>query len=107
MLRSASRPPLGQDLLHARRVLEVVHAVAPLRFWMGSRVSQVPALQARIVTVERERDTAREENVRLRDKLLELARKCGYCRGAGTIPEKQGPPSPCPVCTHIRKVLAP
>lgn len=62
---------------------------------------------AHIIQLERERDDLVRDNLRYRDKLLELARKCGYCRGAGTIPEKQGPPSACPVCTHIRKVLYP
>ena len=60
---------------------------------------------ARILQLERERDDLVRANFKLRDKLLELAHKCGYCRGAGTVPEKAGPPLPCPVCTHIRKVL--
>lgn len=57
------------------------------------------------LVVERERDALRLENVKLRNKLLELARKCGYCRGVGTVYTKDNPPAPCPVCTHIRKVL--
>jgi hypothetical protein len=60
---------------------------------------------ARIIQLERERDDLVRSNLKLRDKLLDLARKCGYCRGVGTIPDKAGPPLPCPVCTHIRKVL--
>ena len=55
------------------------------------------------LVVQRERDALREENCRLRDKLLDLAHKCGYCRGAGTVSDGAGPPLPCPVCGHIRK----
>lgn len=58
-----------------------------------------------LLVVQRERDALQLLNFKLRDKLLELAAKCGYCRGAGTVQQKEGPPLPCPVCTHIRKVL--
>jgi rubrerythrin len=68
-------------------------------------MTQITTLTARLLKAERERDDLVRANFKLRDKLLDLARKCGYCRGAGTIPEKTGPPSPCPVCAHIRKVL--
>jgi rubrerythrin len=68
-------------------------------------MTTVNHLNARLIGLERERDELVRVNFKLRDKLLELARKCGYCRGAGTVPEKSGPPSPCPLCTHIRKVL--
>jgi rubrerythrin len=54
---------------------------------------------------ERERDVLRAENVRLRDKLLNLAKNCGYCGGIGTLHSKVKPPEPCPVCSHIRAVL--
>jgi hypothetical protein len=60
---------------------------------------------ARILQLERERDDLVRINFKLRDKLLDLANKCGYCRGSGKVPEKTGPSSPCPVCSHIRKVL--
>ena len=68
-------------------------------------MSNVNRLNGRILTLERERDELVRDNFRYRDKLLELAHKCGYCGGAGTVPNKVGPTLSCPVCGHIRKVL--
>jgi hypothetical protein len=56
------------------------------------------------------------ENMRLRDKLLELAKKCERCRGSGLIsihfegnedaPEWDADDQTCPDCIDIRSVLA-
>ena len=51
------------------------------------------------------------ENVRLRDKLLALAKECAGCRGSGRIPlsdELQaafGKTQDCPDCEDIRAAL--
>jgi rubrerythrin len=68
-------------------------------------MARVEDLNRRVVLLERERDDLVRVNFKLRDKLLDLARKCGYCGGIGTVYQKTQPPSPCPLCTHIRKVL--
>jgi rubrerythrin len=68
-------------------------------------MTQITTLTARLLKAERERDDLVITNLRLRDKLLDLARNCGYCGGIGTVYQKAAPPSPCPLCTHIRKVL--
>jgi hypothetical protein len=42
-------------------------------------------LVRKLTLIERERDLAREEALRYRDKLLELAANCSTCDGSGVI----------------------
>lgn len=74
-------------------------------------MSQVSDLNAKLILAERERDRAREENVRLRNKLLEWAAECSSCDGTGmvTIIENIAMPGrvePCGDCEDIREILA-
>ena len=70
---------------------------------------------AQLLLIQRERDALRIENVRLRDKLLELANQCDKCDGAGVVNELKDPAwpylgyrqVPCPKCEDIREVLKP
>lgn len=59
----------------------------------------------KLLIVERERDSAREENVRLRNKLLECAKQCTECDGTGVITYAANRIGPCPDCADIREVL--
>lgn len=74
-------------------------------------MSQVSDLNAKLLTVQRERDQLREVNSKLRDKLLELAKECAECGGTGCIsvrPQDEavwGRTLPCPDCEDIRSIL--
>lgn len=52
-----------------------------------------------------------EENARLRNKLLEIAKECSGCGGAGVVTVKDdmvaafGRELPCPDCEDIREAL--
>lgn len=75
-------------------------------------------LYTKLLCVERERDRARAENLKYRDKLLELAKCCAECHGTGlsTGYENIDPDditkgcrqvtSECDECADIRSVLA-
>lgn len=56
----------------------------------------------KLVLIERERDLAREEALRYRDKLLELAKECAQCDGTGLCTEDV---IPCSKCCDIRELL--
>jgi hypothetical protein len=70
---------------------------------------------AKLVVAERERDSLREVNCKLRDKLLECAKECARCHGTGLVtihfegnegaPEWDADDQPCPECEDIRAVL--
>lgn len=50
----------------------------------------------------------REENVRLRNKLLEIANECGGCGGTGCVTERLLQAErvvPCEDCADIRQLL--
>jgi hypothetical protein len=69
----------------------------------------------KLLALERERDSLREANCRLRDKLLECAKECERCHGTGLVtihfPGNEGVPAwdaddqPCEECRDIREVL--
>lgn len=79
---------------------------------------------AQLLLIQRERDSLRATNCKLRDKLLELAKQCKECDGAGVITERRDGRGhlvsalaydsgriltehqvPCPGCADIREVL--
>lgn len=67
---------------------------------------------AKLVVVERERDSLREVNCKLRDKLLEIAKECSGCAGKGVVTviyEVRGKEKTrvqdCGDCLDIRAVL--
>lgn len=78
---------------------------------------QINRLNGRIVQLERERDILRDENVKLRNKLLEVAKECSSCNGTGVVTVMREPDShlysgvlisreePCGDCLDIREVL--
>lgn len=74
-------------------------------------MSKLSDALARVVIVERERDAAREEIVKLRDAILALANKCYACKGTGFIKvpsflvAAMGEKMPCVDCKGLRRVL--
>lgn len=48
-------------------------------------MSQLSDALARLLLAERERDSARDENVKLRNKLLDIAKQCETCGGTGVV----------------------
>ncbi len=67
----------------------------------------------RVIKVQRDLDACREENVILRNKLLELANECSGCGGTGRVrtPDVLQKvlgqlDAPCSDCADIRRVLA-
>jgi len=77
-------------------------------------MTQLSDTLAKLVLAERERDAAREEALRYRDKLLECAKECSRCDGSGLVtisgggsgdPEWDADDQPCPECADIRELL--
>lgn len=80
-------------------------------------MTTVNQLNARLIQLERERDTLRAENVKLRNKLLEVAKECSGCEGTGVVTVMREPDShlysgvlisreePCGDCLDIREAL--
>jgi hypothetical protein len=65
---------------------------------------------ARILLLERERDQLMRAHLKMRDKLLEYAKECIKCDGAGMVTVNHPPPQrptvePCPSCADLRELL--
>jgi hypothetical protein len=104
----------ARTLADLRRALAIVQ---------DASIEHAGLQNARIVMLERERDALRAMNLRLRDKLLEYAKKCERCRGTGSVMDQVRtvkfsntltglPPGvlagrwrPCPDCQDLREVL--
>lgn len=73
-------------------------------------------LTHKLLILEKERDELREENVKLRNKLLELANQCQSCDGVGVVTVMVPRPlyrgvvvsreEPCGDCHDIRELLS-
>jgi hypothetical protein len=65
-------------------------------------------LTRKVLLLEKERDQLREINLKLRDKLLELAKECDPCGGTGCVKTDCEPIMviDCPACLDIRELLA-
>lgn len=64
-------------------------------------------LTRRVLLLEKERDSLREINSKLRDKLLEIAHGCDPCGGTGCVKTDCEPIMviDCPACLDIRSLL--
>lgn len=84
----------------------------PLNEQRSYDMTHVMDLTVKLLKAERERDDLRQINMKLRDKLLEIAKDCHVCDGTGLTsvrPQDEavwGRTLPCPECEDLRDLLA-